>query len=373
MSSHNSQLFKPPKIDQRAFEVSIGLLLGIAVVVAIGRVLARSYKTRRIAIDDGFFFLAVITLIAGTILLYVDLPYIYLQEDVEAGLRPAPADLVSQLIRSEKLQDATAALLATTVVSVKFSFLFFFKALIWQQKRLVMWWWCIFILVIPTAVILIFSDLIACAYFDQRILVKCVTSSALSRQNAILKATAILDIITDAFLISVPVILLWDVQISLRRKLALWAILCLSVFTMITAIVRIAGGNIGHGQVDSAWVIFWLQAEAAVAVIVMSVTAFRALFVARQASKYQSPLQQENGLSSRSSGSNRLRPRHDLPSSLSPTSGSVRTHIRQSPRNARSIDEGNGNFELPLQGTGILVTEDISSRALRFIMVLKVR
>ena len=131
--------------------------------------LARFYKAHRVAVDDGFFFFAIIVFISGTTLLYLDLPYIYLQEDVEAGLRAPPADFVSQLIYSEKLQDTATTLLATTVLSVKFSFLFFFRDLIRQQKKMLIWWWCVFVFLIPTSVVLIISDIIACPYFDDRI------------------------------------------------------------------------------------------------------------------------------------------------------------------------------------------------------------
>ena len=187
MSSGSSQPSKPSKISQEAFQVesclnpqclltkliqkqiSAGLLLGIAVIVAGGRILARFYKSRVVAVDDGFFFLAIIAFVSGTTVLYLDLPYIYLQEDVEAGLRAAPADLVSQLLHSEKLQDTAVTLLGTTISSVKFSFLFFFRDLLRQQKKMLVWWWCIFVFLIPTVAILMFSNLISCSYFDKRI------------------------------------------------------------------------------------------------------------------------------------------------------------------------------------------------------------
>lgn len=139
-------------------------------MVAGGRILARFYKSHGVTVDDGFFFLAITTFISGTIMLYLDLPYIYLQENVEAGLRATPADLVSQLIHSEKLQDTATTLLGTTIISVKFSFLFFFRDLLRQQKKMLAWWWCIFVFLIPTAPILMFSNLISCSYFDERIL-----------------------------------------------------------------------------------------------------------------------------------------------------------------------------------------------------------
>ena len=165
----------------------------------MGRTIARFYTSHRIAVDDGFFFLAVTTFVAGTIALYFDIPYIYLQEEVMAGLRAPPVNLVEQLIQDEKLRVATGVLLGTAVVSVKFSFLFFFRGLARQQKRLMIWWWCILVILIFTAAILMFSGFMSCPYFDQEIFVQCVTPAALSRVNGLLKARVILDIVTDAF------------------------------------------------------------------------------------------------------------------------------------------------------------------------------
>ena len=137
--------------------------------VAVGRISARLYKSQRITVDDGFFLLALSALISGTTVLYFDIPYIYLQEGVEAGLRTAPANLIPQLLRDEKLQDAASTLLGVTITSVKFSFLLFFKSLLKQQRKIIIWWWCIFVFLIPTAAVLMFSNLISCPYFDERI------------------------------------------------------------------------------------------------------------------------------------------------------------------------------------------------------------
>ena len=151
-------------------QISAGILLGLAIIVAGVRTLARFYKSHSFAVDDGFFFLAIITFISGTTVLYIDIPYIYLQEDVEAGLRPSPTTLVSQLIHSEKLQDAATTLLGTTIICVKFSFLFFFRGLLKKQRKMLLWWWCIFVFLLPTAAILMFSNFISCSYFNRRIL-----------------------------------------------------------------------------------------------------------------------------------------------------------------------------------------------------------
>ena len=160
-------------------------------MIAGARTLARFYKSHRVAVDDGFFFLAIATFISGTTMLYIDIPYIYLQEDVEAGLRAAPADLVSQLIRSEKLQYAATTLLGTTIMSVKFSFMFFFRDLLRQQRKMMIWWWCIFVFLFPTAAILMFSNIISCPYSGERIFGQfCFQSRFETSHNNIIQSIA---------------------------------------------------------------------------------------------------------------------------------------------------------------------------------------
>ena len=155
-------------------------------------------------------------------------------------------------------------------------------------------------------------------------------------------------------------LLLWNVQISIRRKLALGGILCLSVCTMIISIIKVAGGNTTDGGVDTSWVLFWYEIEAAVAIIVVSVSAFRALFIAHQAMKYRSPA--ENGSSwniwSRKSKGSKS---EELPVPPAQVLGGVSTHIRGSQYGAGNYDRGDYDMEMPLHGHGITVTQDIRS------------
>lgn len=84
----------------------------------------------------------------------------------------------------------------------------------------------------------------------------------------------------------IPFRLLWRIRINLRQKLILGTTLCLSIFMIIIAIVRISKIRIkspyeGLGM-DIVWVIFWQQVEACTAVIMVSLSAFRSFFVAHE-------------------------------------------------------------------------------------------
>ena len=110
-----------------------------------------------------------------------------------------------------------------------------------------------------------------------------MTPAALARQDVTIKVAGAADIITDAFIISIPIMLLWNVRISLRRKLALGAVLSLSAVMIVVAIIRLAFAHNAPGQIDAPWVFFWIQVEACVAVIVVSGSSFRTLFVSHKA------------------------------------------------------------------------------------------
>ncbi len=176
--------------------------------------------------------------------------------------------------------------------------------------------------------------------------------------------------VDERLVISIPVLLLWNVRISVRRKLALGGILCLSICTLVLSIIRLAGADGGANAhvIDTAWVLFWYDIEAAVAIIVVSVTAFRALFVARQAMKYRSPA--ENGSTSwnfwsRKSKSSRSKEKPEVPPPPPALLGGVRTHIRGSQYGGRTFDRSDYDLEMPLHGRGITVTQVVQTEKVR--------
>lgn len=63
--------------------------------------------------------------------------------------------------------------------------------------------------------------------------------------------------------ISIPVLMLWNVRISLRQKLILIGIFSVSVVVMITAIVRVAIVNSVDENLDISWLYFWSSIEMA--------------------------------------------------------------------------------------------------------------
>lgn len=75
----------------------------------------------------------------------------------------------------------------------------------------------------------------------------------------------------------IPILLLWKVKIKRTQKKFLGSFLCLSICMIMIAIVRASGLRILHTHFDGQWSVFWLEIEANIAVITVSITAFHLL------------------------------------------------------------------------------------------------
>ena len=72
---------------------------------------------------------------------------------------------------------------------------------------------------------------------------------------------------------------LWSVRIRPGQKLGIGVFLSLSIFMIVIACIRLIGFNIfDHAQL---WQLFWIQVEGSVAVMMVSLTAFRSVFASQ--------------------------------------------------------------------------------------------
>lgn len=253
------------------------LFTTIAVIIGLLRLIIRFLKLSRFFTDDYLLLFAGVALVGTTVMVNLVLPYNQIEVDVGAGLIPPPPDIVHMLDYDVKYQAATVMLANATIFSVKFSFIFFFRQLSGHTGRLGVYSWCVFVFTIPCAVICACTEFIVCPAFGERIMAVCV-DSGLRRQIATLYVTVVLDIVSDVLLILIPVMLLWNVQMNIRRKLGYAWLLCLSSFCIVCAIVRAVGHYLTNGQNDVVWILFWSHMEACVAIIACSMTAFRGLW-----------------------------------------------------------------------------------------------
>ena len=94
----------------------------------------------------------------------------------------------------------------------------------------------------------------------------------------------VLDVGTDLLIIGLPVWILWSVKIKPGQKFVIGIFLSLNLFMAIMAAIRVSGLNF-RGTLDEVWLFLWFQIEASVAITMISLTAFRSVFVGSASSR----------------------------------------------------------------------------------------
>ncbi|KAI1646875.1 uncharacterized protein F4817DRAFT_316277 [Daldinia loculata] len=269
------------QIHMRAFQVAIGVLTGLALCCFIGRLAVRLTYQKRLHLDDAFLIIAAASLCAATGILYYICYFVYLHTAALLAPQLLPYLLANydELLYLQKSLYPLLALIWTTTFAVKGCFLAFMRPLVWHISRRVNWYyWFIAGFCILSWAFVVSEPFIVCPYFGLEG-IKCFSSTIDEKKTLGLVAlVTVLDILSDIMVVSIPIIILRGSFLSRSTKFGLAIFLCLSIFMVICAIVRLAGFHY-KGLEDDTWEFFWQHIEGAVSVIMASITAFRTLFV----------------------------------------------------------------------------------------------
>ncbi|KAH6663435.1 hypothetical protein B0J14DRAFT_644878 [Halenospora varia] len=174
----------------------------------------------------------------------------------------------------------------TSLACIKISFLLFFKRLLGGVyiKTLNFYWWTIFGITIATWIA-------CCADIEFKCLASplpeinavCTQDWSINFQRATLIANCVMDVITDALIMTIPIAILWNVRISWKKKLALAGLFCLTIITISFSIIRVAVVSSASKLPDISWLYLWSSIEPPIAVIVSCLASFRTLFVKNEA------------------------------------------------------------------------------------------
>jgi hypothetical protein len=274
-------------------------------VAAIARFILQIKVHRRLHVDDYFLLLACLCVTAGTVLGYINVGNLYWSEDLSLNptrlisLLTSTEDLVNRVNAYERLYYTYGALLFAAIFAVKFAYLTFFRQLVARLRPLLIYWRVVLATTIISFLVAIISVYLGCEKWglEARMQHKferldmtndfCSYMRSTRRLQASLGLSILdmtLDVGTDIMIILIPIRLLWAVRIKPRQKFFLGIFLSLNMFMAITASVRVSGLKF-YGTFDEVWMFLWQQIEACVAVAMISLTAFRSVFVASAASR----------------------------------------------------------------------------------------
>lgn len=108
---------------------------------------------------------------------------------------------------------------------------------------------------------------------------RCAANSQFKKTLALSSTIISLDILTDVMIIAIPICVLWKVKIVTRQKVLLGGSLCLSICMIIAALIRFSGIGVAGTSIDITWGVFWQFIEGCIAISMVSLTAFRSLFI----------------------------------------------------------------------------------------------
>ena len=164
----------------------------------------------------------------------------------------------------------------------------------------------------------------------------------------------------------------------MRQKLGLGSSLCLSLVMAIIAIIRISGIRLPAGEPDIIWLAFWQQQECSIAVIMVSLTAFRSLFVVDASRQVRRPKYTPSYWKKKKMAWNRHKTSSDLndpnfgnlPAIPSATMTGLRTFIRGEPKSNRPDEAEEYDYRIPAKGHSTQETQGTSLAHVRAIEVL---
>lgn len=160
---------------------------------------------------------------------------------------------------------------------------------------------------------------------------------------------------------------LWHVRLRSGQKLGIAVFLSLSIFMIIIACIRIIGFTLFDHEIS--WNLFWLQVEGSVAVIMVSVTAFRSVFASQRSEardrKARAWYSSTVAKLRRQKASSENYDLEDLPSIPSATMSGMRTFIRGSQLGSgpEAYDELAGCEPSKSVAGQVMITRDVSWEA----------
>lgn len=256
----------------------------LALAVACFRTFVRWHYRKLAWLDDGFLALAVVLMIVSLGLWFAMMDNLYKTEALiydPFGSAVQFGDIVEIAIDVQIYSTAYIAITLTGIFAIKFSFLFFFRSLINRLRPMVMYWRVVVGYTAVSWAISLGISFLACPYYDSRA-IQCAQDSMLARALDVSIALLVFDVSSDLLIISIPALVIRKVKIPLRSKTYLAFSFCLSAVMIVCAVLQGATLETGGIQaIDVVWQIYFQIVELTLAVMVVSLTAFRTFFIQR--------------------------------------------------------------------------------------------
>ncbi|KAH8808634.1 hypothetical protein F5884DRAFT_378380 [Xylogone sp. PMI_703] len=221
---------------------------------------------------------------------------------------PLPLDVyTARTITALKLMFAQMLLFWSALWAGKFSLLVFFRRMVIGIPKYMFVWWAVFTLVLLAYLASMLSNFLTCVpltkYWSAT---GCSDPKNIERSDKSIKFATSVDIVADFLIMLLPLRLVLTMKISLKQKLGLCVLFSLGIIVIVFAFIRLF--NVTQATAESETnpttvadgpilLSLWSMIEAAVAVVVANLPAFRTLLRKRDSSTANSPHERRRGYS----------------------------------------------------------------------------
>ncbi|KAI9652943.1 MAG: hypothetical protein M1831_006272 [Alyxoria varia] len=260
-------------VTERQFFAIIWALTSLACTFYASRIVIRWKVFKRFMLDDAFVTLALLLLLAVSILLTIESHPTFVQQDVQYFHKEPPTDYKQLADRYTRAQWANAYIFFCGIWTVKGAFLAFYSNLTHNLPTYRKIWWAIVVFTFLTWI----GALISYALLFGNIAYK-------GPKNRAIYYAFSSDIVTDVLITLLPLSLAFKAQFPLKRKLALSALFSLGLITTVFCIIRFAMDEPGKNEYGPTWLQTWSHVEQAVSVMVACLASFRNLVASQDRS-----------------------------------------------------------------------------------------
>ncbi|KIX97937.1 uncharacterized protein Z520_06015 [Fonsecaea multimorphosa CBS 102226] len=247
-------------------------MLGITTVVFLARALVRVRQPKRFVAEDFFLLLAYLFFLSLTIMYIVLAPTMFRVTDATTGKIPIYPTILADSLFMIKIFFANTMIFWFTLYSVKFAFLCLYRRLMMGIPMYLKLWWAAVGFCVLTLIGCVITNFTSChsmhAWFTPGL---CTEKRDVDAQIASLYYAYAVDVLSDLFIMFLPLRLIWKLQRPTAQKVGIGALFCVGLICIIFATIRVVQIGVktqGHSTPSSSWLALWAIVESAVVIMV---------------------------------------------------------------------------------------------------------
>lgn len=271
------------KVSKHVFLGMLWAFTGASGLFVVFRILVRLVSFRRLFLDDFFVLLAWAIMLTTAIIWQIEAQVLYDLYAVSSGMKPYTPDILPRFGTFIRFIAPLTILFYAGLWCIKFAFLTFFRRLGSKIKSHRVWWFVVLFVSIGVWISSVADIDYKCSVGElEYILSQCSSHAHVHYENRTFWANCAGDVVTDLMILSIPILILWNTRISLRKKLILFSVFSATILIMVIAVIRVVINNSLNSSVDISWLYFWSFIEMGTGIIIACIASFRQLFVTSQ-------------------------------------------------------------------------------------------